>query len=271
MLSVMLELIKKHSPISIGMRTFKTWLAVTITFSLALTQVIGNPFYAVMGTILGMQNTLSSSFRTARFRIIGTSVGAFIGFLFGYFNLTAPPLMALAVVLVILACRLLKIGDAVFITLTLCLLIMLVPEREGGLFIYTTSRVLDTAVGLVVALVINFFVAPPNYLNTLTQELENLYFLTKKTIEDRSNLPKLKNKLVKLSSLHNNYQADYKYDNHFISLTRIEKAVEAGNYLYFHLKHLIPKEEEAKEHQQVLITDTLNFIEKTIEELKGAL
>jgi len=224
-----------------------------------------------MGTVFGMQNTVSHSFEVARCRIIGTAVGAFIGFLFAYFDLTSPPLLALAIVMVILACGLLKIEEAIFITFTLCLLIMLNPNREGGLFLYTAFRVVDTAIGLVIGVVINYYIAPPNYLKDLTLKLDNFYALTEKVTTDRSLFPKLKKELADLEFLHSNYQADSKYDQHNLSNENIEKAVEACSYLYIHLRHSTPDASVAREYHRILAEDALVYLKNTIDELKGVL
>lgn len=266
-----LKKLKVYSPISIGMRTFKTWLAVTLTATLSLTSIIGNPFYAVMGTVFGMQNTVSHSFEIARCRIIGTAVGAFIGFVFAYFELTSPPLIALAIVMVIIACGLLKIEEAIFITFTLCLLIMLNPDRDEGLFLYTALRVVDTAIGLVIGVVINYYIVPPNYLKSLTLKLDSFYALTEKVADDRSLFPKLKKELADLEFLHSNFQADAKYDGHDLCAETIERAVEACSYLYVHLRHSTPDASVAQEYHRILAEDALIYLKNTIDQLKGVL
>ena len=66
----------------IGMRTLKTGLAVIITSCLSGTFLISNPFYAVIGTVFAMQNTVKSSFVAGKNRLLGTVLGAVIGYFF---------------------------------------------------------------------------------------------------------------------------------------------------------------------------------------------
>lgn len=261
--------IRLYSPISIGMRTFKTWLAVIITATLTLTPMIGSSFYAVMGAIFGVQNTVTHSVGAARYRILGTVVGAMIGFIFAYFELTSPFFIALAIVIVIIICSTFKMEESIFIAFTLCLLTMLFPDREGGLFAYTAFRVLDTAIGLIIGVVVNYYIEPPNYLKKLTIRLEKLHILTEEVRQNRALLPSFKSGLDRLDFLYNNYQVDEKYDKFDdISNEKLEKATQACNFLYFHLKYLRSEDGNMKEYHQQMIDDTLDFIQETIGEVR---
>jgi len=264
-----LRKIKYHSPISIGMRTFKTWIAATLTAIVALTPIIGNPFYALMGTVFGMQSTVADSFKMGQGRVIGTTIGAFIGFIFTTFDLTAPPFVALAIVLAIIICGLLKINHSILITVTLCLLIMFNPEREGvELIHYTLFRTLDTALGVVIGFLINRFIAPPNHLKSLVSELAILNTLTKTALEDDNMLPQLKKELISFMRIHTNYQADEKYDNYDISNENLRQTVEACRDLYFHFQHCKATDPTVKQYHTHHIHQTAMLLENTLDELK---
>ena len=263
--------IKRHSPISIGMRTFKTWIAATLTATIALTPIIGNPFYAVVGTVFGMQNTVSNSFKMGIGRIVGTAIGAIIGFIFAYFDVSSPPLIGSAIAFIIIICGLLKIQHSILITVTLCLLIMLNPDHEEGLINYTFFRTLDTAIGVVIGFLVNRFIAPPNHLKSLALELEILSKLAKDALKDSSKLPKLERELSSLVSIHKNYQADEKYDNHDVSNESLRKAVDACSDLYFHFKNCKETEQAIKNYHLDKINKTRVLLEKTLNELKGVI
>jgi len=263
--------IKYYSPISIGMRTFKTWIAATLTAAFSLTPIIGNPFYALMGTVFGMQNTVSDSFKMGIGRVIGTAIGAFIGFLFAHFQLESPPAIGLAIAIAIIICGLLQIKHSILITITLCLLIMFNPDREGGLFNYAFFRTLDTAFGVIISFLVNRFIAPPNHLKSLIIELEALSTLTKKALKDINKLPQLKEELPMLKLIHTNYQADEKYDNHHISNENLRRTVDACNDLYFHFKHFQASDRSIKNYHINKIHNTLILLENTLNELKGVI
>jgi len=261
--------IRLHSPISVGMRTFKSGLAATITATIGLTSIIGNPFYALMGAVFGMQNTVSNSLKLGIGRIIGTAIGAFIGFIFAYFELVNPFAIGFAVALVIVICGLLKIQNSILITVTLCLLIMFNPTREGGLFHYAFFRTLDTALGVIIGILVNRFIAPPNHLKALITELEILSELTQDILKYPHKLPQLKKEITNLTAIHNNYQIDIKYDNHEFSHENLLKTVEASSELYFHFKSCDTIIEHVKHYHLNEINQTLILLQQTLSELKG--
>lgn len=271
MIKKMIRKIKRYSPISIGMRTFKTWIATTVTATVALTPIIGNPFYALMGTVFSMQSTVSHSFKMGYGRVLGTAIGAVIGFLFAFFELNSPPFIGLAIVLVILICGLLKTNHSILITVTLCLLILFNPNRQGGLLHYTFFRTLDTALGVFIGFLINRFVAPPNHLKSLVTELEILIALTQGAIKDNMKLPELKQALTVLALIHTNYQADEKYDNHHVSNENLRKTIDACGDLYFHLKNYQESETTIKNYHLNQINKTRALLESTLNELKGVI
>ena len=259
---------QRNMPFKIGMRTFKTWIAATVTGLVALTPIIGNPFYALMGTVFGMQSTVANSFKLGVGRVIGTAVGAFIGFLFAYFGLTSPPLVAIAIAVVIIITGILNIRHSIMITITLCLLIIFNPDREGGLFFYAFFRTLDTTLGVIIGFVINRFIAPPNHLRFLVSELEALYKIAQNTCTDDSQLPSLQREISKLTLYHSNYQADEKYDNHDVSNESLRKTVEACNDLYFHFKSTKTPDTTVATYHASQIDEALQLIEEALNSLK---
>lgn len=263
--------IKHHSPISIGMRTLKTGLAATVTATVGLTFLIGNPFYALMGAVLGMQNTVTSSFKVGVGRIIGTAIGAFVGFIFAYFYFTNPIAVGLAISLVIIICSTLKIQQSILITITLCLLIIFNPDREGGLFNYAFFRTLDTTLGVIIGFLINRFIVPPNHFKSLVTELGFLLEVARDAVHDETKLAQLKKELPIFTRIHNNYQEDRKYDNHDLSNENLLKTVEACNELYFHLKNRNNADPTIQTYHTDEINKKLTLLEETLSELKGAI
>ena len=266
-----LQKLQQHIPVPFGMRTFKTAIAATLTALLALTPVIGNRFYALMGTILGMQTTVSQSFNVGIGRILGTAIGAFVGFVFGSLGFDSPLAIGIAVAIVIMICVKLNILHSTLITITLCLLIMFNPDREGGLFNYALFRTLDTAAGVVVGFLVNRFFAPPNHLKYLIKKLELFYELSLTAERDEDILYKLKSEIQNFQVLHNNYLADIKYDKHDLSKVNLFKTVEASNDLYFHFKNAKNPDDTVSNYHKLKINEALEMLKQTLDELKGVL
>ena len=89
----------------IGMRTFKTGIAVVITAALGHTFLVSNAFYAVIGTIFALQNTMKSSLVAGKNRLLGTVLGAIIGYLFALFQLNSPLFVGIAMIVTIVCCN----------------------------------------------------------------------------------------------------------------------------------------------------------------------
>jgi uncharacterized membrane protein YgaE (UPF0421/DUF939 family) len=154
------------------------------------------------------------------------------------------------------------------ITITLCLLIIFNPNREGGLFNYAFFRVLDTTVGVIIGFVINRFIAPPNHLRFLINELEALQKVAQNTCIDDSLLPALQREIAKLTVYHGNYQADEKYDNHDVSNENLRKTVEACSELYFHFKNTKTSDTTVANYHISEINEALALLEETVKSLK---
>jgi len=271
MVKDILKKIEHHSPISIGMRILKTWLAATVTAFVGLTFIISNPFYALMGAVFGMQNTVSNSFLMGIGRIVGTAIGAFIGFIFASFYLDSPIAIGIAIAIVIIICILLNIKHSILITVTLCLLIMFNPTREGGLLNYTFRRTLDTTLGVVIAFFINRFIAPPNHLKSLVEQLEVLLEVSRLVAFDMNEINNVRDETQKLMAIYNNYQADEKYDKHHIKNVSLRETVEASSALYFHFSTCLIADEAVLGFHEKKICEAQSMLSKTIIQLKGVL
>jgi len=236
----------------VGMRTAKTGIAVIISAYLGQTFLVTNPFYAVMGTIFAMQNTVKNSFTIGRNRILGTVLGAFIGFLFAIFNLTHPlfhPLyIGLAIIFTIVCCNALKLSGSIMISLTVCVSII-VGDTDRSLLAYAFFRTTDTSMGIIVSLLVNYFILQPNYLGDLTEEMEKIEaisidFVKSILVHKNLNLDILNTELSRLDAVYKNYSADRKYNKNPVSSQKLKQAIEACHNIYFHAKCIVNLEEE---------------------------
>lgn len=252
-----------------GMRTFKTWMAATVTAAIGLSPLIGNPFYALMGTIFGIQNTVSNSLKLGMGRILGTAVGAFIGFVFAYFELNSPIFIGFAVAIVIITCDILNIRQSTLITVTLCLLIMFNPVRDGGLLFYTFRRTVDTALGVIIAIVLNRFISPPNHFKNLILKFEELHDLGIKAIKNPELLTEYYNELNALTTIHTNFRADERFDSHIVNYHKIAATFDACKDLYYDIKYSNHTEAHIKKYHENNILEELETLKNSIIELKG--
>ena len=164
---------KRELP-KIGMRMVKTAVAVVICFFLFLPFWVRvplgeydplkdvGPFYACIAAIICMQSSVEQSVRQGVSRLIGTAIGGGVGLLVLLVDdlLEIPLLTGLilggGVVLVIWLCNVIHRPSACSIG---CVVLCVVMINHSGTerYLYTLARMGETAVGIVVAILVNRF------------------------------------------------------------------------------------------------------------------
>lgn len=151
----------------IGMRNIKT--AVSVFLCLLLFNIIkrDNSFYACIAAIICMQQTIENTFSKGVSRIIGTIIGGFVGVILlviGESYITENAylfLIPLGIVILIEICVLLKQNDAVSICCIVFLSILINHRYIGDYLFYTINRVIDTSIGIMIAVAVNRYLKVP--------------------------------------------------------------------------------------------------------------
>lgn len=149
----------------IGMRNVKTALSVIIC--ILFLKLLGRhyPFYACIASVICLQDTVKNSLKMGEQRMLGTIIGGAVGIALASleeaFHLTTftPILTAIAIVLVIYICTVIKKSGSVSISCIVLLAIM-TNLRDTTPILYGLNRMFDTAVGIVVAILVNRYIAP---------------------------------------------------------------------------------------------------------------
>ncbi len=154
---------KKYFP-KVGMRMVKSCLAVFVCLLLSSLLFKGTSgFYVAIAAVLCIQPDVHGSIRIGMNRLFGTVVGALYGLLTMLLVNQFPdmlPLLRMALFsLVVLLCIytnvVVKSPDSSYITCVIFLSIVLASYARADLLQYVTSRFLETALGVLVAIVIN--------------------------------------------------------------------------------------------------------------------
>lgn len=145
----------------LGMRTFKTGLAVLVTALLATVIPSTVPFNIIFASVICMETSVVSSFQAGANRVAGTFIGAIVSLVLLYIPISNQVRLSLGVMLVIYICNRLKIKKSVGIGASIVILILTGSGAVGPLE-YTVRRILDTLLGIGVATLINMFIYPPN-------------------------------------------------------------------------------------------------------------
>jgi uncharacterized membrane protein YgaE (UPF0421/DUF939 family) len=155
---------KKRRPrVQIGMRNIKTAAAATIC-AFVYFLIDRNPTFACIGAIFGVGKDIPHSWLNGGNRLFGTIIGGLLGMgLFsiyiqfypqGGFHFLMLPLLFVGVIMLILASQYFNWPGAIHPGgVMLC--ILLFNQPVDSYIAYSLDRILDTAVGVVVAILLN--------------------------------------------------------------------------------------------------------------------
>ncbi len=153
----------------IGMRTVKTAVAVALCLAVGVVFRRESIFYACIAAVICMQPTVEKTFLAGAHRFIGTLLGAAVGLLvlvlsgllpYGH-TVTYVFLIPLAMILSIYLCLVIDRKDAVPICCVIYLGVVTSfsgPLPGAGLFVL--ARVIDTTIGIGIAVLVNKFIFP---------------------------------------------------------------------------------------------------------------
>lgn len=186
----------------LGMRTIKSALAVFLCILFFHVTDRGLPMIAALSAVFSLRQDLTTTVSFGRSRIIGNSIGGFLGIIYflvkNYFHndfLVELFLLPVLVVIVIVVSDGINNNSGIISAIATLLLIALsVPQGESSL--YAIQRVLDTFIGTFIAIGINFFLHPPE--TEKKEELvEDLVELQKKEALLRENLAEVEEQIKK--------------------------------------------------------------------------
>lgn len=142
-----------------AMNAFKTGLAAVLCLWLGNLFGLSHSYWAAVSAIVVMQSDNSVTISSARDRLIGTAIGALIGWALFYVWHGYYVVYGLAVMLCLLVCSLLeyeKAGRLASVALTIIVLIKI----DGGPGQAALARFLEVSLGIVVGLAVTMLVFP---------------------------------------------------------------------------------------------------------------
>ena len=148
---------------AVGMRTVKT--ALTVAVCAALYYLIGrSPAFACIGVIFGMGSDMEDAYKNGGNRLYGTIIGGLVGMaLFriylcfvpdGHHTLLLAVLALIGTVILIELCQMFWVGGVQPGGVVLCFILFNTPVVSY--VPYALNRILDTAVGVILALLISY-------------------------------------------------------------------------------------------------------------------
>ena len=178
---------KRHQKLHlhIGLRMFKTALAVTIALAIARLFQSYSPIFAGLGAVVAMARTLRESLDAAKTQFVGVILGGIVSMLLLVIDPTPSVLLIGGGVLVALAlCGIFKLYYAVSLT---AIIVLSVCVSTGGdpPLVALGFRLIDTSIGLSVALAVNMLIKPYNNRHRVTSLLHKLADAVPACLEQR--------------------------------------------------------------------------------------
>ena len=169
--------IKKHK---LGMRTFKTGLSVALGMLVAQLFNLRSPIFVVISAIMATKASVSDSFILGKNRMISTLVGASVGLILSYILPQNAIFLGVGIILVIYIHNLFNWKDS--ITLSAIVFSIIFMNTDTGRLAYAVNRTIDTFIGIIISMLVNYFIASPNKESIFLQGVENIYEDSRKIV-----------------------------------------------------------------------------------------
>ena len=153
----------------IGSRNIKTALSVLVCLVFW-----PNSLFAAIAAVICVQDTVENSLNIGINRLVGTLLGGILGVIFLYITNglrlqnVLPLVVSIGVSLIIYICNLIKKPSACSIS-SITLMSILVSQSYNDPLVYSIQRTVETAFGVIVAILINKYIHPPKEKNTIDE------------------------------------------------------------------------------------------------------
>lgn len=155
---------------TIGARTLKTGIAVTITMFICKVFNFEPAFFGAVSAVVNMQPSISLTLKTARDQVLVHILGVTVGLGFGYLIGGNPIVMGLVTIVIIVLYRKFQLKTSLTAGIVAALFIL--SSSQDQFLSHALSRTLVIFVGMGTAMVINIALMPPRYKNQFVTKLQ---------------------------------------------------------------------------------------------------
>lgn len=231
----------------IGMRTIKTGIAVMLCCILTRFAV-DNMFYCATACVVTMQDTIKTSFKMGSQRVFGTLIGGLVGFLLVLISPANPILCGIGIMIVIKFCDILKLSSIVVASVTFFSLYL--GYINSAPLVYSIQRVIDTSVGVIMGLIINYSVARPNYYNNTMNEFKRIRSLSSENLrkiavgKDSLEVDNIEKSIRISENTYSKLVDELNYSKDSFNLDIVDKSLDLCRQIYFHINSIKLLEKE---------------------------
>ncbi len=136
----------------------KTGLAAGLCYWLSLRFGLHEGYWAAISAIIVLQSNVGSTVTASRDRLIGTAIGAVLGFLASPWR-RHPVAFAITILVALVLCGLLNLKNSSRLAGVTITIVMLV-DRNGSHWTIAADRVVEVVMGILIALAVSLVVLP---------------------------------------------------------------------------------------------------------------
>lgn len=227
----------------IGMRSVKTVIATLVAIILSNLLGFDSPFYATWTAFLCIQSSLIESSEMAKKRSIGTLIGG--GFALAYLVFMPENMYIIPIGLLIIIYLCNSLGKSELINIS-CVVFLVISFRVNTVqdfdsATYVANRVFETFVGIAIAILVNYYIKPPNpfeKLEALNKEM--MKFLDRNIQEGRSfqkvrNLEDFRLNIHEFRSLIQFYHKEINTEKHDVDIKYYMRHLTLFRSAYSHI------------------------------------
>lgn len=153
----------------LGLRAIKTAIAVSLCFAISFIFNRDDALFSVIAALICMQQTYDATFRQGMERLLGTIIGGIVGYVAleilnfvpsynDIFDMFVVPFFMLVVIYI---CNTIDKKASIVIGCIVVLSIITIPNKDTeSALVYVVNRVIDTSIGIVIAMVVNKYFFP---------------------------------------------------------------------------------------------------------------
>ncbi len=160
----------------LGFRVIKTGIAVTICVAVSFLFKLDQPLFAVVATVMSMGKSIDASVKSGKYKLIAVVIGVAIGCGFAFLSPANAGLCGVGIMITLYLCHFFKLNGAATLASFVFAAMMFNPAAVVHVvpWSYALACVMDSAIGIVIALIVNLVVMPPNYAGEIKKSCAQL-------------------------------------------------------------------------------------------------
>lgn len=227
----------------VGMRSIKTVIATFLSIIISNALGFESPFFATLSAFLCIQGSILESSQMAVNRSIGTIIGGVFSLIYVLFLPSNIYLIPLGLLVIIYLYNLFDKSDMITISCVVFLAMSFNTNigQEFNPVTYVIDRVGETTIGILIAVIINYYIKPPSCMNKLKllneamTEFVKINFDNEENILKVEDIDKYRSDIHEFDSLVQNYYKEVNVKKYDFSIKYYEKQLLLFKSAYSHI------------------------------------